>query len=84
MYKYAYLKRFHHDYILQIYMYDFMYVDTQTMTAEDYFNATKEFVVNRKKISTTGPVTKHWMEFIYISSEDYELDQNFDDTELKR
>ena len=33
--------------------------------------------------STPGPVPKHWLGFSVIRSEDYELDQNFDDTEFK-
>ena len=28
-------------------------------------------------MSTPGPVPKHWLVFVYIRSEDYELDQNF-------
>ena len=42
--KYAQMKRFHHDLRLQVYMYDFMYVDTKTMPAEDHFTATKHFL----------------------------------------
>ena len=34
--KYAKLKRFHHDRPLKVYIYDFMYIDPQTMPAEDY------------------------------------------------
>ena len=33
--------------------------------------------------STLGTVQKHWIVFIYIRSEYYKLDKNFDDTELK-
>ena len=39
-------------------MYDFMYVDTETMTEEDYFPATKKFVENHNKSSSRGPVPK--------------------------
>ena len=74
------MKRFNHDYQLQIYMYAFMYVDTETIPVEDYFTATKEIVENYKKISTPGPVPKHWLVFSYISSEGYDLDMNFDET----
>ena len=28
-------------------------------------------------MSTPGPVPKHWLIFVYIRSEDYELDQKF-------
>ena len=68
MYKYAQLKRFHHDHRLQVYMYDFMYVNPQTMQVEDHSPATKSFVVNYKKISATGPIPKHWLGFSYIRS----------------
>ena len=37
MYKYAQLERFHHDCRLQVYMYDFMDVDTKAIPAEDPF-----------------------------------------------
>ena len=48
--KYSQLKRFHHDRQLQAYMYDFMYVDTETMPVEDHFTATKRIFLNYKKI----------------------------------
>ena len=73
--KYAQLNRFHHA---------FMYVDPQKMPVEEHFPATKIAVTNYKKILTPGPVPKYWLEFSYIHSEDYELDQNSDDTELKK
>ena len=59
--KYAQLKTFHHDRQLQVYMYDFMYVDTKTIPVEDYFPATKIFCNNYIKVSTPGPVPKHWL-----------------------
>ena len=43
MYKYAQLKRFHHEHQLQIYMYALMYVNPQTMPVEDHFPATIVF-----------------------------------------
>ena len=61
-----------------------MYVDHQTITVEEHFPDTKTFVVNYKKFSTPGTVTKHWLVFSYIRSEYYELDQNLDGTELKK
>ena len=67
--KYVLLKRFHHDLRLQVYRYEFMYVDTETMPVEDNFTATKMFVKNYKKISTPGPVTIYWLGFSYIRSE---------------
>ena len=51
---------------------------------EDHFTATKETVVNYKKISTPGMVPNIWIGFTYIRSEDYELYQNFNDSGLKR
>ena len=60
-----------------------MYVDTETMSVEDHFPAKNIFFVNYNKISTPGTVPKHWIGFSYIRSEEYELYQKFDDTELK-
>ena len=84
MYKYAQLKRFHSDRRLKVYMYDFMYVDTQTIPMKNYFPASKIFVVDYNEMSTPGPVPKHFLGLSCILSEDYELDQNFDYTELKK
>ena len=39
-------------------MYDFMYVDTETMPEEDYFAATKTFVEKYKKHLTPVPLPK--------------------------
>ena len=50
--KYSQLKRFHHDRQLQAYMYDFMYVDPETISLEDHFPDIKTFAVNYKKMST--------------------------------
>ena len=55
----AQLKRFHHNRRLQVYMYDFMYVDPDTMPVEEHFTATKTYAVNYKKMSTPGPVPKY-------------------------
>ena len=60
-----------------------MYVDPETTPEEYYFTSTKTFVENHKKKSTPGPNKKYWLGFSYISSEDYELDLNFDETETK-
>ena len=84
MYKNIQLKRFNHDHRPQVYMHVFVYVDPQTMPVGDHFTATKTFVLNYKKMSTPGLVPKNWMGFSYIRLEDYQLDQNFDDTELKK
>ena len=35
-------------------------------------------------MSTSGPVPKHWLGIRYKVSEDYELDLNYDETELKK
>ena len=61
-------------------MYVFMYVDPDTIPVDDHLPYTKTVFVNYKKMSTPGPVPKHWLVFSYICSERYELDQNFDDT----
>ena len=81
--KYAQLKRFYHYQQLQVYMYDFMYVDPQKIPIEGNFPATQTSVLNHKKISTTGTVSTHWLVFSYICSEDYELDRNFYYAELE-
>ena len=44
----------------------------------------KKFVENYKKMSTLGPVPRHWLRFRYIRSEDYELYHYFDVTEFKK
>ena len=82
--KYAQLKRFHNDLQLQVYMYAFMYVDPETMPVKDNFHPNKTFVVNYNKMSTPGPVPERWIELSYIRSENYELNQNFDETEKKQ
>ena len=66
-------------------MYAFMYVDPETLVEEEYFPYTKIFVGNYKEWSNTGLVPKHWLGFsyIYICSDDYELDINFDETDMK-
>ena len=82
--KYAQLNRFHLDFRLQVYMYDFMYVYPQKIPGEDNFPATRIFIMNYKNMSTPGLVPNIWLGFSYISLEDYELDKNFDGTELKK
>ena len=82
--KNAQMERIYHDQQLQVYMYDFMYVELDTMPPEDNFSDTRTFVDNYKKMSTPGPVPKNWLEFSYICSEDYELDVKFDETEMKK
>ena len=47
--KYAQIKRFHHDSWLQLYIYAFMYVDTENIPEDDYLPATKILVDNCKK-----------------------------------
>ena len=65
--KYAQLKRFHHDHQIQIYMYYFIYEDPETMSVEYNFPATKDCFLSYKKMSTPGPVPKHWLGFSYIT-----------------
>ena len=59
--KYAQMQAFHCDHQHQVYMYALMYVDTEIMSEEHYFPATKTFVENYKKMSTLVPVPKHWL-----------------------
>ena len=61
-------------------MYDFMYVDSEKIPVERKLLLQFFSSENYKKMSTEGTVPKHWLGFRYIHSEDYELDQNFDDT----
>ena len=70
--KYELLKRFHHDCLLQVYIYDCMYVYPNIIKAEEYFPNTKTIVENYNKISTPGQVPKHWLGFSYTCSEDYD------------
>ena len=49
-----------------------MYVDPETIPEEEYFQETKTFIDDKKKMSTPWPATKYWPEFSYIGSEDYE------------
>ena len=83
MYNYTQLKRFHNECRPQFYIYAFKYVDLQKMLVEDHFTDTKTFAVKYKEISTKGPVPKDYLGFSYIHSEDYDIDKNFDDTQLK-
>ena len=78
--KYALMKRFHHDRWLQVYKYDLIYFYSETMLMDDHFPATETFAVNYKKMSTLGPVPKHWLGFSLIRSKDYELYMYFDET----
>ena len=57
--KNAQMERIYHDQQLQVYMYDFMYVELDTMPPEDNFSDTRTFVDNYKKMSTPGPVPKN-------------------------
>ena len=82
--KYAQLKRFHNYLQKQVYMYSFMYVESKTMPVEDQFLATKTFFDNYKKISTKGPVPKHWLGFSCIHPIGNELHHKFYDTENKQ
>ena len=84
MHKYAQLNGFNHDLKLQVYMYCFMYVDPETMPAEDHFPDTETFVVSYKEISAPGTVPKHWLGFSSIRSKDYELDKNSDNISFKK
>ena len=77
--KYVRMDRFHHYRQLQVYIYAFMYIDSDTMQVEDSFPYAKTFVKNYNKISTPGPVPKHWLRFSYVLSKYIELDNNSDE-----
>ena len=66
--KYAKLKRLHHDLRLQVYIYNFIYVDTDTIPVDENFTTKKTYVLNYKKMSTPGTVPKNWLGFSYIVS----------------
>ena len=57
--RYALMKRCNYDLQLQVYMYDLMYVNPETMAEENYFPATSIFFEDYKKMSNSGPVPKH-------------------------
>ena len=57
--KYAQINMFNHDHWLQVYMFAFMWVDTDIIAEEDYFPTTKTFFENYKIGSTPGPLPKH-------------------------
>ena len=61
MEKYEQMKRFSCDSWIQFYMYAFMYSDPETISEEDKYPASKEYVKNYKKNSGTGPDTRHWL-----------------------
>ena len=48
--KYAQMKRFHCDLLIQVYMYDFMNVNPESMVEEEYFQATKYLLKTKRKI----------------------------------
>ena len=54
--KYAQMKRVHYDCQLQVYIYAFMYVNTEKMAEKNCFTGTKRFFERYKKMSTPGPV----------------------------
>ena len=47
------------------------------------FYGYKTIVKNYKKSSALGPVSKYWLWLSFISKEDYELEMNFYETEMK-
>ena len=59
---------FHYELLFQVYMYNFVYVNLETMVEKDYFLDTKTFSANYKIMSTPVPFPKHWLGFSYIRS----------------
>ena len=56
--KYAQLERFNHDLRLKVCIYDFMYVDTETIPVEDYFQIQKHLLITTINVnSRTSPKT---------------------------
>ena len=70
---------FHYDLQLQVNMYNFVYVNPDTVSEEEFFHLQFVFA-HYKKMSTPVPVPKHWIGFSYIRSEDYALGVKFDET----
>ena len=82
--KYVLMKRFHHDFQVQVYIHVFVYVDPDKMVEEYYSPYIKNIVENCNKKSTPGPVPNRWLGFSYIGSKHYELDMKFYETEINR
>ena len=82
--KYTLMKRFHNYRWLQVFTYDFMYVDNKTVTEEDYLPSTSFIFENYNKESTIGPVSNHWIGFSYIYLKDYKLYLNFEEKKTKK
>ena len=57
------MKKFHNDRQIQVYMYDFMYVYTETIPEEIYSLDTRTYDENYKNGSTNGPAPKHCIGF---------------------
>ena len=64
-------------------MYEFVYVDYETIPEEEYFPDAKIFVENFNKKSTSGSVLKKGIQFSFIRSEYHELYMKIDVTEMK-
>ena len=61
--KYSQINRFHNYYRIQVKMRGFVYVYLETTPDKDYFPCARKFAKNYKKISTTGPMPKLWLDF---------------------
>ena len=59
--KYEQNKRFIHDCWIQSYMYASMYVNTETMSEEEYFLATIFLRIQENINSSTSPKTLAWI-----------------------
>ena len=71
------MNRCDHDWWIRFYMYDFMYVDNDTIPKEEYFPGIKTIFENYKKTPNPGSVPKHWLIFSYIHSYYHKLDLTF-------
>ena len=70
MEKYAIMKRFHHDYRFQVYIYALIYGDLETIPVRNYFPAAQK-IENYKKIPIQRPVLKYWLQFSFIHSKGF-------------
>ena len=52
MYKYEQLKRFCHDHWHQVYMYDSIYVDLETVPVEDHISSAKNLLWTTRRCKT--------------------------------
>ena len=77
------MKMFHYYCQLYVDIFAFMYVDLDAVLKEEFFIPTRKIVANYNIMSTPALVSKYCLRFSYICSEEYDLDLNFNETEMK-